>query len=121
MMKCTSCFYWIGMVVCLLSVGGLIPAHAAADSYPASVGIQTISIDVSGNVTDASGEPLIGVNIQVKGSNQGTATDLDGRFTLENVANDAILVFSYVGYHTQEVPVDSRTSITVVLEEDTQT
>src|SRR5690606_14725183 len=81
----------------------------------------TISIDVSGNVTDANGEALIGVNIQVKGTAQGTSTDFDGRFALENVPEDAVLVFSYIGYQTLEVPVDGQTTISVVLQEDSQT
>ena len=76
--------------------------------------------DVSGTITDESGEPLIGVNIQVKGSNQGTATDFDGHFTLEDVEEDAILLVSYIGYQSQEVPVDGRTSILITLQTDSQ-
>src|SRR5690625_5116408 len=54
--------------------------------------------NVSGNVTDQDGQPLIGVNIQVKGSDKGAATDLDGYFTLEDIDENAVLVISYIGY-----------------------
>jgi len=78
-------------------------------------------ISVSGSVTDANGEPLIGVNIAVEGSTQGTATDFDGHFLLTNVSEDAVLIVSYVGYKTQRIPVDGRNTIIIRLEEDTQT
>ncbi len=81
---------------------------------------ETIGIDISGIVTDESGEPLIGVNIQVKGTNQGAATDFDGRFTLENINENAVLIISYIGYQTQEVEVGSNTSLSIVLQPDSQ-
>lgn len=56
---------------------------------------------VSGIVSDEDGEVLISVNVQVKGTNNGTATDFDGKYVLENVNEDATLVFSYIGYQTQ--------------------
>src|SRR5690625_3272884 len=64
---------------------------------------------VSGTVVDEEGEPLIGVNIQVKGSNKGTSTDFDGNFTLEDIDENAILMISYVGYQTQKVQVAGTT------------
>src|SRR5690625_7105554 len=75
---------------------------------------------ISGKVTDQDGEPLIGVNVIVKGTNQGTATDFDGEFTMSNVDEDATLVISYVGYQTQEIKVEGRTEINIVLIEDSQ-
>src|SRR5690625_3993239 len=77
-------------------------------------------VNIQGIVIDEDGEPLIGVNIQVQGSDKGTASDFDGRFELADVAEDAILVFSYVGYQTQEVSVDGRSQITVTLISDSQ-
>ena len=68
---------------------------------------------VRGTVTDDKGEPLIGVNVLVKGENNGTSTDFNGSFELQNVDEDATLVFSYVGYQTQEVAVEGRESIQV--------
>ena len=73
---------------------------------------------VSGVVKDNEGAALIGVNVQVKGTNQGTATDLDGRYQIENVEEDATLVFSYIGYQTTEVSLDGRTSIDVTMISD---
>src|SRR5690606_17985937 len=78
-------------------------------------------LHVSGTVTDQAGEPLIGVNVLVQGTTMGTATDIDGRFELQDVNENATLVFSYVGYQTQEVPVNGRSSISVTMVEDLQT
>ena len=69
---------------------------------------------VQGTVVDSSGEPVIGANVIVRGSSAGVATDLDGRFRLD-VVPDATLVVSYLGYNTQEVPVNNRSQITIVL------
>ncbi|WP_236974103.1 SusC/RagA family TonB-linked outer membrane protein [Membranihabitans maritimus] len=78
-------------------------------------------INVSGMVTDQNGEPLIGVNVLVKGTDKGTATDFDGNFTLEDVGDQAVLVVSYIGYQTQEVPLNGKHEITITLLEDSQT
>ncbi len=72
---------------------------------------------VSGTVTEESG-PLPGANVIVKGTQNGATTDFDGKYTLNNVASDAILVFSYVGYSTQEIAVGGRTTIDVALATD---
>ena len=57
------------------------------------------NITVSGVVTSKTdGEPLIGATVRVKGTNQGTATDIDGNYTLPNVAKNATLIFNYVGF-----------------------
>src|SRR5690625_869909 len=77
--------------------------------------------DISGVVTDQNGDPLVGVNVVVKGTNRGTATDFDGRFSLDDVNENAVLVFSYVGYQTQEVTLDGQSEINVTLIEDSQT
>ncbi len=74
-------------------------------------------ITVSGTVTDNTGEPLIGASVMAKGSQAGIATDFDGNYRLD-VAPDATLIFSYVGYNTQEVSVNNRTTINVVLSEN---
>lgn len=74
---------------------------------------------ITGSVTDASG-PLPGASVVVKGSTKGTQTDFDGNYTLSNVDGSAILVFSYIGYATKEVPVNNQTSINVTLDQDSQ-
>lgn len=75
-------------------------------------------IDVRGNVSDLQGEPLIGVNVQVKGSTRGTATDLEGGFELTAVDPNSTLIFSYVGYQTREIELDGRETISVIMESD---
>lgn len=76
---------------------------------------------VSGKVTDAGGVSLPGVNVLVKGTTLGTSTDADGGYTLEVASGDATLVFSFIGYATQEVQINNRTAIDVVLVEDLTT
>jgi len=73
---------------------------------------------VTGRVTDASNEPAIGVTVIVKGTTQGGITDIDGNFKLDNVQSDDVLVFSYVGFVTQEVIVGNQTVIDVVMQND---
>lgn len=74
---------------------------------------------VKGTVTDAMGEPLIGANVIVKGTSMGVSTDIDGNYTL-GASADATIVYSYVGYKTQEIKVDGRSTIDVILQEDQQ-
>ncbi len=76
-------------------------------------------MSVSGTVTDPAGEPLIGAGVTVKGQKTGAATDIDGNFSLMADANSTLQV-SYVGFMTQEVPVDGRSHITIVLEENNE-
>ncbi|GHV47929.1 SusC/RagA family TonB-linked outer membrane protein [Bacteroidia bacterium] len=78
------------------------------------------NVTVTGTVTDASGEPLIGVNVFAKGTTVGTVTDIDGKYTIAVSGNQAVLVFSYVGYLPQEIAVGSQRTINVQLKEDTQ-
>ena len=76
-------------------------------------------ITVHGYVDDDLGEPLIGATVMEKGTTNGTATDIDGNFTL-NVAPNATLVVSYVGYDPVEVPVNNRTEIKVTMAQNAQ-
>ena len=73
---------------------------------------------ISGTVTSAEdGEPLIGATVMVKGkASLGTATDIDGKYTLSNVPDKATLVFSYVGYQTQEKAIGTNVTLDVVLQ-----
>ncbi|PCE62546.1 SusC/RagA family TonB-linked outer membrane protein [Sediminicola luteus] len=72
---------------------------------------------ISGTITDSMGAPLPGTSVIVKGSTQGTSTDFDGNYEIEASPND-ILVFSYVGFATQEIPVGTQTTMNVTLVED---
>lgn len=74
---------------------------------------------VSGKVTDALGVPLPGVTLINKGTTQGTITGADGSFSLSNISANATLVVSFVGMKTQEIPVQGKTIINVMLEEET--
>jgi len=74
---------------------------------------------VTGTVTDVDG-PLPGVNVIVKGTSNGTATDFDGNYSIDNVGDDAILVFSFMGFVNQEVSVAGQSAINVQLEADAQ-
>ncbi len=72
----------------------------------------------SGTVTDEAGQPLMGVTVRLRGTTQGTITDLDGKFMLGNVAAGSVLVFSFVGMITKEVPVTDRTTLDIVMVPD---
>ncbi|MGV8093887.1 MAG: TonB-dependent receptor [Mangrovibacterium sp.] len=76
------------------------------------------SIKVTGKVTDTSGQPLPGVTVVVKGTTKGTISDADGNYSLVNVPSDAILVFSFVGMRSQEIPVAGKQQINMALEEE---
>lgn len=75
---------------------------------------------VQGTVSDQNGEPIIGASVLVKGTTNGTITDLDGKYTLQNVPTNGTIEFSYVGYVTQDVAVAGKGVINVTLKEDTE-
>ena len=75
---------------------------------------------VTGTIVDAAGEPIIGASVMVKGTSNGAVTDLDGNFTINNVPEDATLVFSYVGYRTQNLSARGKSNFQISLEEDKQ-
>ena len=74
---------------------------------------------IKGVINDEQGETIIGASVIVKGEDTGTTSDMDGRFSLE-APEGAILVISYIGYHTQEVKVRKRSLLHIVLKEDNQ-
>ena len=81
---------------------------------------QTPSVrKVTGVILDSTGIPVIGANVIVKGTTNGTVTDLDGKFSLE-VDNNAVLEISYIGYVTQEIKVGNQQSINISLKEDSE-
>ncbi|MCX2679485.1 TonB-dependent receptor [Galbibacter sp. EGI 63066] len=78
-----------------------------------------IQLTVSGQVTSATdGMPLPGVSIMVQGTTQGVVTDFDGNYEIGSVASDAVLEFSYIGFSTQSISVDGRSTINITLSED---
>ncbi|MDR1172329.1 MAG: TonB-dependent receptor [Bacteroidales bacterium] len=78
------------------------------------------SIDIRGVVNEASGDPMPGVNIAIKGSAAGVVSDVDGKYRINVSGPDAVLVFSFVGFVTVEALVGDRREINVTLEEDTR-
>src|SRR5690606_15926232 len=108
--KMTCCICWV--VLCqLFSVGFAKAEHNNLRD----------AITVTGTVTSSSdGLGLPGTNVLVKGTFTGTVTDIDGRYSLSVPNPTDTLVFSSIGYITQEIPVNGRTSINVVLEEDVE-
>lgn len=79
---------------------------------------QVLNKELKGRVVDEQGEALPGVSILVKGTQQGQITDVDGRFSIEVTDENVVLVFSFVGYITQEIEVGNRTSIEVSMQTD---
>ena len=120
----------------LLSLQGIAKASAfclllsafsvnAAMAAPAGTVDEVMAVQqgkkVTGVVIDGTGEPVIGANVVVKGTTNGTITDFDGNYTIEGVSANDVLVISYIGYLSQEVPVGNQSMIKVTLKEDTQT
>ena len=120
----------------LLSLQGIAKASAfclllsafsvnAAMAVPASVGtvdeVMGVQQDkkVTGTVVDEAGIPVIGANVIQKGTTNGVITDLDGNFSLE-IPNGAVIEISYIGYMTQSIPINGKTTFNIILEEDTQ-
>lgn len=109
----------IGLIALLTSMGGVYASPKAPSESRSVAEAQQNKITVKGVVEDVEG-PIIGANIIEKGTTNGVITDFDGAFSI-SVAPNATLVFSYIGYDTQEIAVNGRTTINVTMSEDTQT
>lgn len=81
-------------------------------------GVMAQGQQVKGIIKDAKGEPVIGASVVVKGQKQGVVTDIDGNFTLKADPNSTLVV-SYIGYQRQEVPVAGKTSLSVIMQDNT--
>ena len=75
-------------------------------------------VKITGSISDANGTPLIGASVIEKGTSNGTQSDFDGNFQIENVKNDGTLIFSYLGFKSIEVSVAGKSTINVILQED---
>lgn len=93
----------------------LISSHPVTAKETASSQVK----EIAGIIKDETGEPVAGVNVAVKGTIQGTITDMNGHFSLD-VAPDAVLVISYIGYKTLEMPVKGKTSLLINMVVDTE-
>lgn len=78
------------------------------------------SLTVKGKVLDTDGNPIPGTSVLVKGTTQGTATNMEGDYVLNNVPKGSVLIFSFIGYVSQEFVVEDKTTINVILLEDTR-
>ena len=104
---------------------GLGLEHKIVDQYivikqaeeGAGVNVQN-QITISGTITDAKGEQIVGATIMVKGTTNGTISDITGSYTLANVPADAILSFSFIGMKTKEIPVMGKSKIDVQMEDE---
>ncbi|HBE41497.1 MAG TPA: SusC/RagA family TonB-linked outer membrane protein [Bacteroidales bacterium] len=104
-------FLLIMMIISAINAMALGPGLTDQDGY-------FVQNTVSGRVSDANGEPLPGVTVAVKGTNLGTLTDMEGKFTLSNIPDGAVLVFSFVGLKTQEIPVAGKVTFDIRMEEE---
>src|SRR5688572_22348642 len=99
------------LIICLVLTGLVWPATARnGDDFQA--------VTVSGKITDESGLPLPGTNVLVKGTSLGTTADANGEYTLAVTDGDAVLVFSFIGYTTQEISVNNQSQINISLAPD---
>jgi TonB-linked SusC/RagA family outer membrane protein len=94
---------------------------STAESAAAEKSNAYFALDISGKVTDENGQPLPGASVLEKGTTNGTTTDVDGNFSLSVMGSNSVIVFSFIGYTTQEVPVGNQTTFSITLEPDTRT
>ena len=106
------------LFVLILSGGGWILEAQASENHSLSVQNQK-TVTITGTVVDEAGEPVVGAGVMVVGTVRGAVTDLDGKFEISKVASDAQLQISSIGYVSQTIALDGRTSLDVVLAEDT--
>jgi TonB-linked SusC/RagA family outer membrane protein len=98
----------------------VITNAAASSAVPVIRTEKAPPVNIKGRVLDAKGLPLIGASVRVKGSAKGTVTDVNGNFALSAIETDAVLLISFSGFVTQEIPVNGRTEFNVGLKEDIQ-
>lgn len=112
-----------------LLVGGAIllatgPTYAAGNNYSDAVNssliVQQQGRIITGTVVDDKGETIIGANVMVKGTTNGSITNIDGQFTLNNVPQGATLIISFVGYKEQSVKVGTQSNLHITLKEDSE-
>lgn len=82
--------------------------------------IQSPKEKITGTIKDNNGDPVIGASIQVKNTGIGTITDYNGQFSLNNVPENGILIISYIGYDTEEIPVNKKKNLQIVMKENTK-
>ena len=106
-MRSSACKTWLGRLATLLAAFALSSALVFAQTKT-----------VTGTVVDELGEPVIGANVVVVGTTNGATTDIDGNFSIQDVANGASLKVTYIGYKEQIIPVAGKNSFNIALAED---
>ena len=109
------CILFAGLI---LSTAGSMNVQASPDKSNGPSDLQQTARTVKGTVKDHTGNPLIGVSVAIKGTTNGTITDIDGKYSINAAANQ-ILSFSYVGFKPVSILAD-QTNIDVIMEEDSQ-
>jgi len=104
-------------IVCVLRIAVIIFVLSLLQVLSLNLFAQSVK-SVNGRVSDTDGNALFGVTVSVKGTTNGTMTDDEGKYNLQNVPSDATLVYFYIGMKTQEVSASGRTQIDIKLEED---
>lgn len=115
-LKCSPKRFLFSMVVASALLTG-IPQNTYAEVDRSQTAMQTVT--VKGTVLDANSEPIIGASVLMKGTTNGTITDIDGNFILSNV-NPGTLVISYIGYKTKEINVNGSVPVKITLQEDSE-
>ncbi|NLA49072.1 MAG: TonB-dependent receptor plug domain-containing protein, partial [Bacteroidales bacterium] len=106
----------IAILFIAFSVTNILATNVLANIVAGSAETIPQQLSVTGKVTDReTGEGMPGVNIQVQGTMVGTITDIDGNYTLTAPGKDAVLVFSFIGYENQEIPLLGRTSVDITM------
>ena len=106
----------VKMAIALLVSSSPMYAEQAVTAYRKADTVNQSQHIIKGTVKDATGEPIIGATIRVKGTKVATVSDMDGNFSLP--ANKGTLIISYIGYKTQEIAIGNRTSLNITLTED---
>src|SRR5688572_2086981 len=112
--KMTKCFMIFLPLIILFTIETAWASGTATDRF-----FKSPAITITGKVTGENGEPLQNVSVTVKGSNKGTTTDASGNFSI-TVPDDAILVFSSVGYEPAELSVAGKTTVTISLKQSSK-
>ena len=120
----TGCKHYFSVFKLTSLVGVMCVSSAFAESVNTTGVLPETNVvqqngKITGTVVDQTGTPVIGANVMVKGTTNGTITDMDGKFTLD-VEKGATLVVSYIGFTSQEIKVGNQTKLSIELKEDSQ-
>lgn len=112
--------FLLSQIALLICFSGILYASPLPEPLEKVERVPTIDKTITGKVVDDTNSPLPGVSILVKGTANGTVTDIDGQFSLVVAGDESVLVFSYTGYLTQEIVVGAQTTINLTLQTDTK-